>query len=89
MDSFFLYILYSESINKYYIGISHDPEKRLQYHNSAKKGWTIRGRPWICVFKKEFISKEEAAFWEKKIKAIKRKDIIELIITGKFKWICE
>ncbi|TRX72699.1 GIY-YIG nuclease family protein, partial [Carboxylicivirga sp. M1479] len=31
---FFIYILYSPSSNKYYIGYSKDPNKRLKEHNS-------------------------------------------------------
>ncbi|MEJ2050924.1 MAG: GIY-YIG nuclease family protein [Calditrichota bacterium] len=87
MTKCFLYILYSSQIDQYYIGISHDPIKRLSYHNSYDKGWTKRGRPWILVFQKEFSCQSEARHWEKKIKDQKRKDIIEMIIRNKFQWI--
>jgi predicted GIY-YIG superfamily endonuclease len=32
MESFFVYILYSEKLNKYYIGQTPDLEERLRKH---------------------------------------------------------
>jgi len=37
---FFVYILYSESLKKYYIGHSEDPDKRLIEHLTKSKHWT-------------------------------------------------
>jgi len=42
----FVYILYSEKLDRFYIGSSYDPELRLHYHNLGKKGWTKAGIPW-------------------------------------------
>jgi len=80
--SFFLYILYSSSADKFYIGISKQPSVRLSYHNSIEKGFTSRYRPWKIVFTKEFPSKVEAALAEKKIKAWKSKSMIHRVIDG-------
>lgn len=33
----FVYILYSEKLDKYYIGCSHDPAIRLEYYNRGGK----------------------------------------------------
>lgn len=46
MGNYFLYIPYSEKLGQFYVGVSHDPEKRLHFHNSSLKGWTRRVRPW-------------------------------------------
>jgi putative endonuclease len=54
---FFLYILYSPSLDRYYIGTSHDPQTRLHFHNTSAKGWTQQGRPWQLVFQREFPAK--------------------------------
>jgi putative endonuclease len=86
MQKYYLYILYSESINRYYIGVSHDPEMRLYYHNSDAKGWTYRGRPWKFVYTREFRNKTEALKWERKLKRIKRRSVIESIIQDEFEW---
>ena len=41
------YILYSKSIDKYYVGKTENPEGRWRYHNSAlNQIWTKRGKPW-------------------------------------------
>ena len=46
----FLYILKSKSANKFYVGISQNPQLRLEYHNTFKKSFTARYRPWEIVF---------------------------------------
>jgi putative endonuclease len=37
MKTYFLYILHSETIDRYYIGVSYDPEQRLRFHNTFPK----------------------------------------------------
>ncbi|MCH7517073.1 MAG: GIY-YIG nuclease family protein, partial [Bacteroidetes bacterium] len=41
-----LYILRSIKVYKYYVGISKNPRRRLEYHNTIEKGFTSRYRPW-------------------------------------------
>jgi len=80
--SYFLYILKSKSVEKYYTGISENAEVRLTYHNTIEKGFTSRYRPWEIVFTKECSDKKEAAQLEKRIKSWKSKKMIEQIICG-------
>ena len=82
---YFLYILKSQSADKYYVGISENPEVRLYYHNNIEKGFTSRYRPWEMVFTKEFNSKSDAADAEKKIKGWKSRVMTERIISGEVK----
>ncbi|TVL98087.1 MAG: excinuclease ABC subunit C, partial [Candidatus Brocadia sp. WS118] len=84
METYYLYILYSEKIDRYYIGASYNPEERLQYHNTFPKGWTRRGRPWKLMYSKPFPTKEEAMKWERWIKQQKDRRIIQSIIDGLF-----
>lgn len=77
-----LYILKSESSDKYYVGSSANPRLRLAYHNSFEKGFTSRYRPWKIVFTKEFLSKNEANNTERKIKKWKSRKMIERILNG-------
>ena len=45
---FYLYILYSASSDKYYIGYSNDHERRvLEHNNSERNTFTSKYRPWI------------------------------------------
>ena len=80
--SYFLYILKSLSADKFYVGISANPELRLSYHNSFEKGFTSRYRPWKIVFTKMFPSKKEALAAEKKIKSWKSSKMIFKVISG-------
>ena len=77
-----VYILYSEKIDKYYIGSSHDPQMRLYYHNLGQKGWTKRGIPWKLVYQKEYKDKMDAMRVERHIKKLKSRKIVEKIISG-------
>ncbi|HGY54710.1 MAG TPA: GIY-YIG nuclease family protein [Caldithrix abyssi] len=83
---YFLYILYSRKLDRYYLGISHNPDERLKYHNSFPKGWTVRGRPWELVFTKSFSDRTSARFWELFIKKQKKRVLIEEIISNNFEW---
>jgi len=80
--SYSLYILKSQSAEKYYTGISANPALRLTYHNTVEKGFTSRYRPWEIAFSKEYPSKEFAHQIELKIKNWKSKKMIEKIISG-------
>jgi putative endonuclease len=82
---YYLYVLKSRTTDKYYTGISQNPELRLQYHNTLEKGFTSRYRPWEIIFKKEFADKEKAAQAEKIIKSWKSKVMIEKFISDEIK----
>jgi putative endonuclease len=45
---FFVYILFSKKLNRYYIGTTDNVEKRLSEHNSRLyvNSFTTRGIPW-------------------------------------------
>ena len=53
--SYFVYILYSEKIDKYYVGKTENPKVRLEFHISdLNRIWTKRGQPWEIVKLIEF-----------------------------------
>ena len=80
----FLYILYSKSINKYYVGETVDVENRLQAHNQHKyrKGYTKAAEDWKIALKLELESKENALYIERFIKKMKSKKFIEKAIQN-------
>lgn len=78
-----LYILQSKLSSKFYVGISDNPERRLDFHNTIEKGFTSRYRLWEIVFLKEYASKEEALYNERKIKSWKSKLMIKKLLRGK------
>ncbi|MGM9477771.1 GIY-YIG nuclease family protein [Pedobacter sp. GSP4] len=68
---YYLYILYSASSDKYYIGYSNDPNRRLQEHNSTDRvTYTSKYRPWVLV--KAIVISETRSFAMKIEKTIKR-----------------
>ena len=59
---YFFYILYSESINKYYIGHTSNIDERIRKHNTDHKGFTGHKNDWELVYSEEFESKSDAYF---------------------------
>lgn len=58
---FYVYILYSSKIDRYYIGYSENPEKRLlEKHNLGYVKSTKIGVPYILKSKKLFQTEIEA-----------------------------
>ncbi|MBU0711759.1 GIY-YIG nuclease family protein [bacterium] len=50
-----VYILYSPSKDRYYIGQTADINRRLHEHNSGHTKSTKSSIPWQIVYKKPFI----------------------------------
>jgi putative endonuclease len=70
MEIFKIYILYSVSSEKTYVGYTNDMERRLWEHNNhPQKSFTSRYRPWIVIYTEEFESKKEAMTREKWFKS--------------------
>jgi len=46
---YFVYILWSGTGRRFYVGVSEDPESRLAQHNEGTAGWTARYRPWSLI----------------------------------------
>ena len=85
MDQFYVYILYSELIDKFYVGQTGDIDKRLLFHNDSQRNniWTKRGIPWVLKKAILFNSRAEALKAEKFIKSQKsRKVILDIIQNG-------
>ena len=69
---FTVYILYSRSYDKIYIGYTSNLAGRLRSHNElATKGWTLTFRPWVVVHTETFETKSEAIGREKALKSAK------------------
>ncbi|MGQ7719638.1 GIY-YIG nuclease family protein [Melioribacter sp. OK-1-Me] len=68
METFFTYIIFSPSKNRFYVGSTNDIDRRLTEHNSGQSKSTNSGKPWKLVFLKEFTSRSDAINLEIKIK---------------------
>ncbi len=83
---FYIYILFSPSSNKYYIGYTNDYLRRLTEHNSSERiTYTGKHRPWIlkAVFECGS-SKSQAIKIERFIKKQKSRKLIELLCDATF-----
>ncbi|RKS01513.1 MULTISPECIES: GIY-YIG nuclease family protein [unclassified Flavobacterium] len=80
----FLYVLYSASANKFYVGETNDIDNRLLKHNnhSYDGSFTKIAGDWKVVLLFECISKDQAFRLEKFIKKMKSKIFIEKIIVN-------
>ena len=81
---FTVYVLYSETYNKIYIGYSANMEERLKSHNElATKGWTIKFRPWKIIHQELFREKADALKREKQLKSAKGRQWIWNLIQNR------
>ena len=83
---FYLYILYSSSRDKYYVGYSSDIEARIIEHNAGATNYTRSGKPWILVYQEEFDQKSDAIRREREIKLKKSRKYIEYMINSSGGW---
>ncbi|MDD5056161.1 MAG: GIY-YIG nuclease family protein [Candidatus Peribacteraceae bacterium] len=65
---FYVYLLYSESTQKFYVGFTTDVQQRLASHNGAQNQSTVHGIPWRLVYFEAYTHKSDALIREKKLK---------------------
>jgi putative endonuclease len=80
---FQVYLLFSESKNRYYIGYSSNLKARLIRHNQKSKGFTGNTNDWKVVYTEQYNTKEEAQKRELQIKSWKSRIKIQELISTK------
>jgi len=56
-----VYILYSSSLDRYYIGSTTQPvEERLRRHLSDHKGFTAKAKDWCIIYSESCVDKPSA-----------------------------
>jgi putative endonuclease len=63
-----VYIIFSEKLNKFYVGFTIDIDNRVIQHNQGISTFTARGIPWKLVHTFFVNDINEARLLEKKIK---------------------
>ena len=63
-----VYILWSNKIQRYYVGSTNDIEDRIERHNRREGNYTKRGSPWELIWKQSCFDRKEAVQLELKIK---------------------
>jgi putative endonuclease len=70
--SYIVYILYSSIIDRFYVGQTSNPEKRIIEHNSGESPYTSTGIPWTLLWSVQKPSLRTAEDLEFKLKNLTR-----------------
>ncbi len=76
---YYVYILYSENHDKYYIGQTNDVKARLERYNNGLENFTSKYIPWILVGFITKTTRAEAVVLEKKLKNLSRERLLIFI----------
>ena len=79
---FYVYILYSVSRDRHYVGYTSNVDERVIEHNAGATNYTRSGKPWILVYKEQYELKSEAMKREREIKMKKSRKYIEYLINS-------
>ena len=82
---FTVYVLFSASFNKIYVGYTSNLDQRLLSHNVlATKGYTVKFRPWMLLHSEQFYSKADALKREKELKSAQGRRFIRDLIEKQY-----
>jgi putative endonuclease len=65
---YFVYIIFSQTHQFYYKGVTSDIKKRIEAHNNNLNRSTAAKGPWILVYVAVFNTKQQALAEEKRLK---------------------
>ena len=77
-----VYIIYSEKLDRYYIGVTQNLEERIKKHNRNNRGFTGKAIDWELQHQEVFETKTEALRREKEITNWKSRQMIEQLINN-------
>jgi len=75
-------MLYSPSINQYYIGHTENLEDRLFRHTNSGSKFTKKAHDWVISYTEEFETRQSAEQRELEIKNKKSRKYIEWLISS-------
>ena len=76
---YYVYIIYSESLDLFYKGQTSDLTDRMKRHNLKQEQATKNGAPWTIVWSTSKSSRSEAVILEQKLKNMSRKKLLDFI----------
>ncbi|KAF2331083.1 GIY-YIG nuclease family protein [Flavobacterium ginsenosidimutans] len=80
---FYIYIIYSKTLDKYYVGSCQNIEQRLQDHLNSRSKFTKVAKDWVLKYSEAFNTRSEAYQREIQIKKMKSRKYIENLIGTK------
>ena len=66
---YFVYIIYSKDLNRFYTDETSDLEHRIDRHGKDKSKFTGKAKDWKLIWSAELTNRTEALKQEKKIKS--------------------
>ena len=82
MTAAFVYIIFSDKWNQYYVGSTQNLEARLETHNAGKNKSTKGGAPWFIKYTEECSDATQARKREYAIKKKKSRKYLEWLISN-------
>jgi predicted GIY-YIG superfamily endonuclease len=82
----YLYVLESRSSGAHYVGSAVNPDRRLYEHRIGHVAATAGRGPWERVALVEFPTLRLARQAEMWIKRLRRKELVRLVVAGRFAW---
>ncbi len=79
---FYVYIIYSLSLDQYYVGQTQNITERLYRHNNSGSKSTKKTNDWQLKYSEVYASRSEAVKREAAIKKMKSKKYIEELICS-------
>ncbi len=83
MQLYFVYIIFSETLNRFYVGHSDDVDRRLTEHNTGRSRYTKAGMPWTLKHVEQYETRTAAMNREYEIKSRKSRKYISKLISGR------
>ncbi|GEL10128.1 putative endonuclease [Flavobacterium glycines] len=80
---FYTYIIFSKTLNKYYIGSCQNIQERLTDHLNSRSPFTKKAKDWELKYFESFESRSEAYQRELEIKKKKSRKYIEYLTENK------
>ncbi|MEQ8474717.1 GIY-YIG nuclease family protein [Fulvivirga sp.] len=77
---YFVYILYSPKLRKFYKGQTSNLESRLERHNSGYEKYTSNGVPWLLLWSTVKETRSQATILESKLKNLYKERLIKFMI---------
>ena len=69
---YYVYILYSSKLNRFYVGFTKNVDSRLSEHNHGDSSYTSTGIPWSLLWSTVKSTMKDAVELEQKLKNLSR-----------------
>ena len=79
---FVVYIIYSPSLNQYYVGHTENITDRLYRHNHSGSKATKKAKDWVLKYTETFPVRSAAMKREQEIKGKKSRKYIEYLVSS-------